>query len=834
MKQCKIAYIGGGSRGWAWRLMADLAMEPDLSGTISLYDIDFEAAKRNELIGNRLSARTDAVGKWNYEAIPSIEEALHGADFVIISIMPGTFDEMDSDVHQPESYHIWQSVGDTVGPGGILRSLRTIPMYVEIAKAIKAYSPQAWVINYTNPMSMCVKTLYHVFPEIKAFGCCHEVFGTQKMLRNILQDVRGIQNVKRDEIIINVLGINHFTWFTEASCRGMDLFPIYRDYVDSHYDTGYKKGDNSWLNQSFSSGQRVKFDLFRTYAYIAAAGDRHLAEFMPGNLYLDSPEAVNSWMYALTTVDSRKKELQERLSKSDALVNGDEEIKLEASGEEGVLLIKALCGLGRCISNVNIPNTAGQISNLPKTAVVETNAVFSKNSIHPVMAGDIPKNLLPLIVPHVENQEYILKAAMECDYDAALMALMNDPNAKAKIDENQGRELLTAMIKNTLNYLPKAWEIKGLDRNRYLYQGQSPIDYARAACDTLMRKFEPEDLPPKAHFHYHQGVFLSGMERTYNLCKQEKYKNYIDAWVNSLVDENGEVHGFDADELDDVQPGILLYRMYEETKDERYAKAIKTLMEVVKRFPVNQEGGFWHKVKNKEQMWLDGLYMAGPFCAQYGKTFDDTECFDSCVFQALLMETKTKDEKTGLFYHAWDSVKERPWADAQTGRSSEFWGRSIGWVPVAVLDELECMPEDYDGYDQLVRLTTELLEAVEDYQDSTGLWYQVVDKGEDSRNWLETSCSCLFAAAICKAVRMGFLEESHLEAAAKAFEGVIDRLRYCGENMIIDKICVGTGVGDYSHYCNRPTGENDLHGTGAFLLMCTEMEMVSDKIKANR
>lgn len=463
IEACKIAYIGGGSRGWAWRLMADLAMEPDLSGTISLYDIDFEAAKRNELIGNRLSARKDAVGKWKYEAIPSIEEALRGADFVIISIMPGTFDEMDSDVHQPESYHIWQSVGDTVGPGGILRSLRTIPMYVEIANAIKAYSPEAWVINYTNPMSMCVKTLYHVFPEIRAFGCCHEVFGTQKMLRNILQDVRGIQDVKREEIIINVLGINHFTWFTEASCRGMDLFPIYREYVDSHYDTGYRKGDNSWLNQSFSSGQRVKFDLFRTYAYIAAAGDRHLAEFMPGNLYLDNPETVNSWMYALTTVDSRKKELQERLSKSDALVKGDEEIKLEASGEEGVLLIKALCGLGRCISNVNIPNTAGQISNLPETAVVETNAVFSKNSIHPVMAGDIPENLLPLIAPHVENQEYILKAAMECDYDAALMAFMNDPNAKAKIDENQGRELLTAMIKNTLKYLPKAWKIQNLD-----------------------------------------------------------------------------------------------------------------------------------------------------------------------------------------------------------------------------------------------------------------------------------------------------------------------------------------------------------------------------------
>lgn len=458
MKECKIAYIGGGSRGWAWRLMADLAMEPELSGTVSLYDIDSEAARNNEIIGNRLSGRKEAAGKWRYEVAPDIGEALRGADFVIISIMPGTLDEMQSDVHEPERYHIWQSVGDTVGPGGIVRALRTIPMYVDIANAIKEFAPEAWVINYTNPMSLCVKILYHVFPEIKAFGCCHEVFGTQKILRNILQDEYDLTDVDRQEIMVNVVGINHFTWFTEASCRGIDLFPVYKKYVDSHYDTGYTKGDNSWLNRSFSSGQRVKFDLFRKYGYIAAAGDRHLAEFMPGDQYLKSPDTAAQWMFALTTVASRKKELIQRLAKSEALVKGEEEVKLEPSGEEGVLLIKALCGLTRCISNVNIPNTAGQIPNLPRTTVVETNAVFSKDHIHPVMAGDVPDFVLPLILPHAENQESILKAAVECNFDLALGALMNDPNAKAWIREEQGRELLTAMMRNTRKYLPKGWK----------------------------------------------------------------------------------------------------------------------------------------------------------------------------------------------------------------------------------------------------------------------------------------------------------------------------------------------------------------------------------------
>ena len=306
----KIAYIGGGSRGWAWSLMGDLAVEPALSGTVALYDIDMEAARHNEIIGNHLSAKPETTGKWKYEAVPTLKDALTGADFIIISILPGTFDEMDSDVHAPEKYGIYQSVGDTAGPGGLVRALRTLPMYVEIAEAIKAYAPEAWVINYTNPMSLCVKVLYHVFPEIKAFGCCHEVFGTQKLLKSVCEEKLGIENIDRSEIMVNVLGINHFTWFDRASYKGIDLFPVYKEFVDEYYEEGYDKGgDSNWMNNSFTSAQRVKFDLFRRYGYIAAAGDRHLAEFMPGDEYLNDPETVRSWKFGLTTVDYRKEDL---------------------------------------------------------------------------------------------------------------------------------------------------------------------------------------------------------------------------------------------------------------------------------------------------------------------------------------------------------------------------------------------------------------------------------------------------------------------------------------------------------------------------------------------
>jgi len=453
-KDVQIAYIGGGSRGWAWTFMTDLALEEQMSGTIRLYDIDAHAAKNNEMIGNHLSEREDSKGKWHYVTAPTIKEALDEADFAVISILPGTFDEMESDVHEAEKYGIYQSVGDTAGPGGLVRALRTIPMFVEIAKAIEKYAPDAWVINYTNPMALCVKTLYETFPQIKAFGCCHEVFGTQKLLASMCKEMLQLEEVKREDILVNVLGVNHFTWFDKASYKGHDLFPMYKGFADKYFEEGFQENDKNWMNSTFNSCQRVKLDLFRKYGYIAAAGDRHLVEFLSPT-YLKNPEAVKSWKFALTTVAWRKEDLQKRLAKSEALASQKEEIEFKETGEEGIQLIMALCGLRRMVSNVNIRNN-GQISNLPKGTTVETNAVFERDSLKPVFAGEIPEGIFGLLKPHVENQEYIYKAAVHCDKEMALCAFCNEPIVT--ISKEQSRELLDTMIRNTLTYLPEGWK----------------------------------------------------------------------------------------------------------------------------------------------------------------------------------------------------------------------------------------------------------------------------------------------------------------------------------------------------------------------------------------
>lgn len=283
-------------------------------------------------------------------------------------------------------------------------------------------------------------------------------FGTQKVLKGILEDTTGLHEVNRRDIHVNVLGINHFTWFDEASYKGIDLFPIYRAYIEEHFEEGYAERDTNWANACFACAHRVKFDLFCRYGLIAAAGDRHLAEFMPGDEYLKDEGTVNSWKFGLTSVDWRKEDLKRRLEKSRRLLTGEEEVELKPTGEEGILLIKALCGLGREVSNVNIPNTWLQIPNLPEDAVVETNAVFDRDSICPVIAGRLPENIRALVLPHVENHERILKAALTGDRELAAEAFMEDPQVKARgCSREEVESLVCDMLEGTRAYLPEYW-----------------------------------------------------------------------------------------------------------------------------------------------------------------------------------------------------------------------------------------------------------------------------------------------------------------------------------------------------------------------------------------
>jgi galacturan 1,4-alpha-galacturonidase len=430
----KIAYIGGGSRDWARKLMIDLALCPELTGEVALYDIDLDSARLNEELGNWLQSQPGVVSHWHYTAVPTLRETLHGADFIIISIQPGPLELMRDEIALAEEYGLFYPVGDTTGAPGLIRGFRSASIYKGFAQALAAYCPNAWIINYTNPMSICTRTLTRVAPELKVFGCCHEVFWVQHMLARIASHYLNIEPPSRNEIQVNVLGINHFTWIDKATFQGHDLLEILKHHLDQPgtlraYTQEEVEGFNDW----FYSTDQVKFNLFKRFGILAAAGDRHLVEFLPG--FIRSPETLFKWGVIRTPVSYRIERWGTAPQKTRDLIDGVTPLKLESSGEEGVGMIRALLGLGDLVTNVNMENV-GQISNMPLHAVVETNAHFSLDSVRPLTAGALPAGIAPLINQHSANQELIIEAALTKSTDLAFQAFFNDPSNHLPLDDS--------------------------------------------------------------------------------------------------------------------------------------------------------------------------------------------------------------------------------------------------------------------------------------------------------------------------------------------------------------------------------------------------------------
>lgn len=461
MRTIKIAYIGGGSKQWARVFMNDLALAEELDGEIGLYDIDREAAERNRKIGERINEHPDTVSKFRYVVYDRLEDALRKADFVVMSILPGMFAEMRSDVHAPEEYGIFQSVGDTAGPGGVLRAMRTVPLYQEFARKIREICPDAWVINFTNPMSICVKALYDTFPEIKAFGCCHEVFHTQDFLCCVLAEELGIEKPNRKEIYTDVSGINHFTWITKAQYGGVDILKLLPSFMDKHYEEGfYEHGDkDQYKRDTFAYANRVKMNMYRTFGALGAAGDRHLVEFMNNQWYLADRETIEYWKFALTTVDFRIKQMEERIAESIALAEGSKAVEVKKSDEEAVELMKALLGFETRVSNVNMPNR-GQMKDMPLGAIVETNAVFSNNNVSPVTAAPLPTAAKNLVLRGLYNIEDCYEGIRERSFGKIFTSFINQPLC-ANLSKRRAYELFSKMVVNTRKYLDGFYDVDG-------------------------------------------------------------------------------------------------------------------------------------------------------------------------------------------------------------------------------------------------------------------------------------------------------------------------------------------------------------------------------------
>ena len=361
---------------------------------------------------------------------------MQGADFVVISIQPGPLELMRDEIALAEEYGLYFPVGDTTGAPGLIRGLRSASTYKDFAESLAAYCPNAWIINYTNPMSICTRTLTRVAPELKVFGCCHEVFSTQRMLANVALQYLNIEVPPRHEIQVNVLGINHFTWVDKATYQGHDLLELLKHHLEQPGTLRtYTQEEVEAFNDWFHSTDQVKFNLFKRFGILAAAGDRHLVEFLPG--FIRSPETLFKWGVIRTPVSWRIERWTTAPHKTRDLMNGVTPLVLELSGEEGVGMIKALLGLGDLVTNVNLENI-GQVSNMPLHTVVETNAHFSHDSVVPLSAGALPAGIAPLINQHSANQELIIDAALTENIDPAFQAFFNDPSNHLPLDDSLG------------------------------------------------------------------------------------------------------------------------------------------------------------------------------------------------------------------------------------------------------------------------------------------------------------------------------------------------------------------------------------------------------------
>lgn len=226
-----------------------------------------------------------------------------------------------------------------------------------------------------------------------------------------------------------------------------------------------------------------------------------------------------------------------------------------------------------------------------------------------------------------------------------------------------------------------------------------------------------------------------------------------------------------------INAGRLLYGAYERTGDERYRKAIELLRGQMRAHPRNHANGFWHKQIYPYQMWLDGIYMAGPFLAEYALRFNEPALFDDVAHQIMLIEEHARDPKTGLLCHAWDEGKTQRWCNPLTGCSNYFWGRAVGWFVMGIVDVLDHLPQDHVKHPELIAILERAAAAIVKVQDeATGLWYQILDLPDRKGNYLEASASTMFVYAFAKAVRNGYLTQDYLLTARRGYHGLLQNL----------------------------------------------------------
>lgn len=348
------------------------------------------------------------------------------------------------------------------------------------------------------------------------------------------------------------------------------------------------------------------------------------------------------------------------------------------------------------------------------------------------------------------------------------------------------------------------------------------------------------DFSKALKWNYCHGLELQAFLDVADLYPEhQEFVDYAISYADTIINEEGNILTYKQERfnIDHVNPGKILFRLYDKTKDEKYRKALDVIRDQLTNQPRTSEGGFWHKKIYPSQMWLDGLYMGTPFYAEYAARFNQPEAFDDITNQFVTVAKHTYDPQTGLYRHAWDESRQMGWADSITGQAPHVWGRAVGWYMMAMVDVLDFMPQDHPGREAILNILQPLSENLLTYQDSlTGAWSQVLDMPQREGNYQETSCTSMFAYAFLKGSRKGYLDLKFREAGLRAYNGLVTHFIVKDEhgNLNLTRVCGVAGLGgkpyrdgSFDYYINEVIRDNDPKGVAPFIMAALEVERLN-------
>ncbi|MBE0672555.1 MAG: hypothetical protein IH588_18415 [Anaerolineales bacterium] len=438
----KITIIGGGSYTWGPTFMRDIFATPELAGsTIVLHDIAQDRMDLVYALGQKMIQ--DFKLNFHLEKTLSLEDALQGADFVILTITTGRLDSMRPDLEIPANCGIKQSVGDTTGPGGLARALRNIPVVAEIGRKVMEICPNALFLNYTNPMTVLTRTL--AMQGVKVVGLCHEWIGVREKLAQIF-------NTQPENVTAKIAGVNHLIWVTDLYADGKRVWHEIPAITEKILNNEIKVDEED--TSVFTDHAKVKSTLFKLYGALPAAGDRHIAEFFPHFIN----EATNwgaDYEIKLTSIEDRKTLEAYAKMMIESVLRGKTDLKpfmADISTEAANKIIRAVTNGETYVGIMNLPNT-GQIGNLPYNVVVETYGVIDVTGAHATAYGEVPVGVQNILQKHVLNQEMTVQAALGGDWGLALQVLLNDP-LSSRLAIAQAKQMLNELLEANKQYLP--------------------------------------------------------------------------------------------------------------------------------------------------------------------------------------------------------------------------------------------------------------------------------------------------------------------------------------------------------------------------------------------